>query len=170
MPPDGASFQEEGIEMRSVDLCVTERASLVLLCLVMKRWRAGNGGIDGERVALQAHGVYLAAREQAWIGRAVWCVAGHAALDLHGLVFEYKGAGLIGVTSEANGVLGGRRTQLRCHEAAVLVVTVGTFHQAFVDAVVKRLAELRPHVLMTSVAKPRLAIHEQELRLFGMVR
>lgn len=136
----------------------------------MKRRRAWNGRINRQRVTLEAHRIYLTASEQARIGRAVGNVASDTALDLHSLVFEDKGASLIGVTSEANRVLGSRRTQLRRQEAAMLVMAIATFHQAFIDAMVKGLAELRTDVLMTSIAEPGLAIDEEKLRLFGMMR
>ena len=164
------SREEEAIDVRSVDLCVTQRAGLIFLRLVVERRRAGNRGVDRQRVTLETHRIHLAAREQARIGGAVRDMTRDAALDLHRLVFENKGTRLIGMAGEANRVLSRRGAQLSGYETAVLIVTVGAFHQAFIDAMVKRLAELRPHVLMAPIAKPRLAIDQQKLRLLCVMR
>src|ERR1700731_2173233 len=64
-------FEEETIEVRSVNRDMAQRACLILLSLVMEGRGGRSGGIDGERVALQAHQVYLAALKQTRIGRTM---------------------------------------------------------------------------------------------------
>jgi len=56
------SLEEERIEVRSVNLRVAQGTGLILLGLVMERRRARNRRLDGERMALEAHRIYLAAR------------------------------------------------------------------------------------------------------------
>src|ERR1700720_2652420 len=100
----------------------------------------------------------------------MWNMAGDAALDPHGLMFKYERASLIRVAGKANRVLGSRGPQLTRQEAPVLVMTVGALHQAFVNAMMKRLAELRADVLVAPITKCRLTVYQKELRLFGMMR
>ena len=74
----------------------------------MERRDARRSAIDGQRVALQAEQVDLAALEQAWIRGAMRRVAGHAALSLDGCVLVNKRPELVNVTLEADRILRSR--------------------------------------------------------------
>jgi len=65
---------------------VAHGAGLILLGLVVEGRDGRSSRFDGERVALQAKQIHLAALEQSWIRGAMRRVAGHAAFDLHRFV------------------------------------------------------------------------------------
>ena len=105
-------------------LHVADGASLVLIRLVMKRWRARRREIHGRRVALQAEAVHVVARQQARIRRSVRDMAHGTALSLDGRMFVNPWPDRIDVTLGADRVL--RRTLLQ-HlrlESAMRVVAV----------------------------------------------
>ena len=105
-------------------LHVADGASLVLICLVMKRWRARRREIHGRRVALQAEAVHVVARQQARIRRSVRKMAHGTALSLDGRMLVNPWPDRIDVTLGADRVL--RRTLLQ-HlrlESAMRVVAV----------------------------------------------
>ena len=83
---------------------MTQRASLILLGLVVKRGCSWRAGIHCEGVAFQANQIHLATVQEAWVGRTVRRVACDAALDFHGFVFENEGPSLIRVALETDGV------------------------------------------------------------------
>src|SRR5271165_2292501 len=109
-------------------LHVADGASLVLICLVMKRWRARRREIHGRRVALQAEAVHVVARQQARIRRSVGEMAHGTALGLDGRMLVNPRPDRIDVTLGADRVL--RRTklqQLRL-EGGMRVVAVTALH------------------------------------------
>ena len=147
--------KEDRAEVRAVDRHVAEGTSLVFRCLVVKRRHPRYGGIDCQRVAVQAQQVDLAVIQQPGVGRAVRHVTGDAALDLDGLVLVNEGARLVRVAVEADHVLGGTgplQPRSLCTETTVRVVAVGALHEAFLHAVVEGPRKLRAHILMTGEA------------------
>ena len=69
--------------MGAVNLRMTQRASLILLRLIVKRRHARNGRIDRERMAFQAQRKYRLPRQHSGIGGAVRNVTGFAAIHAH---------------------------------------------------------------------------------------
>src|SRR5262249_44467537 len=111
--------------------------------------------------ALETQQIHLAALQQARIIGPVRGVAGNAAISLDWSVLLCKGPGFIGMTVEADLVLSRCRSQLRVQESPVLVVTIGAQNQAFIDAVMERLGEIRLGLQMAAVAQSRLSRLEQ---------
>ena len=79
-------------------------------------------------MALQAHSIYLAAREQARIRGAVRDMTGKAALDFYGGMLENKRPGFIRMAGEAHRILRLGGAQLLGQKAAMLIVTIGALH------------------------------------------
>ena len=97
-------------------------------------------------------------------------VAGNAALDFDGFVFEHERSGLVGMAFEANRVFCRGGAQLTGEKAAVLIVAVGALDEAFVHTMVERPVELLLLIEMAGVTQGRLAGFEQELALFCVMR
>ena len=135
-------FEEETIEVRSVNRDMAQRACLILLSLVMEGRGGRSAGIDGERVALQAHQVYLAALKQTRIGRTMWSVAGNASFGFDRRMFVHKGSSLFRVALETDGITGSRGPQLPGLKPAVGIVTITALHHAFIDTVMEGAIEL----------------------------
>ena len=87
---------------------MTQRASLVFLCLVVKRRDRGHCRINREGVALQAKQIDLASPQQARIRRAMRQMTGDATLCFHRRVLVSEGARLVGMAGKTNYVLGRR--------------------------------------------------------------
>lgn len=121
-------------------------------------------------MTLQAQEVDLAYAKKAWIVRPVRRVATGAAFCFHGYVFIYKGSLLVGVTLRADRISAGSSSGLPQCGCAMNVVAVAAVDQAFVDAVVICLGEVRFSRGMTAVAELGLGPGQQVLRLFGVVR
>ena len=121
-------------------------------------------------MALQAKHVDVAELQQMRVGRTVRDMAGGAAFDFHGGVFEYEGAVLVDVALEADGVLRGRHADLLGQLRAVGIVAIGALHQAFVHAMAERHRELRLLLEVAGVAKLRLSLDQQELLRLCVVR
>ena len=85
---------------------VADRAPLVLDRLIMKGRCAGSGE-GGVRVALQAEGVDVATVQQAWVLRAVRCVAEDASFDLDGRMLKGERAHLFCMAFCADCIPGG---------------------------------------------------------------
>src|SRR5262245_53943880 len=100
---------------------MTARASLILLCLVVECRYRRRGRVNCEGVALQAEQVDLAPAQQPRIRRAVWSVAGDAALGFHWRVLERERTCFVSVTRKADHILRGCRSELMGEEAAVWV-------------------------------------------------
>src|SRR5579859_2596140 len=75
-----ASFEEELVEVRTVNTHMAQRACLKLRRLVVVAGRVMHARAECNRVALQAKQVDIAAREQAGVCRAVRDVARGASL------------------------------------------------------------------------------------------
>ena len=109
-------------------LHVANGARLVLIRLVMKRWRARRREIHGRRVALQTEAVHVVASQQARIRRSVREMAHDTALSLDRRMLVNPRPDRIDMTLGADRVL--RRTQLQ-HlrlESAMRVVAVTALH------------------------------------------
>ena len=107
-------------------LHVADGASLVLICLVMKRRRARRREIHGRRVALQAEAVHVVARQQARIRRSVRDMAHGAALSLDGRMLVNERPEGIDVALGANSVLCRTRPNKGRLEGAVRVMAIRT--------------------------------------------
>jgi len=149
---------------------VAQRACLIFLRLVVERGGCGRAGINVERMAFEAHQIYLAAFQQSRVGRAVGRMAGDAAFGLHHRVLVDKWPCLFGMAFEAQGILRRSGAQLAGQESAVRVVAVAALHESFIDAVVKRTIELLFGFKVTAVTKLRLAFLHQKLTLLLSVR
>ena len=109
-------------------LHVADGASLVLIRLVMKRWRARRREIHGRRVALQAEAVHVVARQQARIRRSVREMAHGTALCLDGRMLVNPRPDRIDVTLGADRVLGRTLLQHLRLESAMRIVAVTALH------------------------------------------
>ena len=122
--PGHALLEENAAGVRAMYLYVADGARLILICLVMKRWRPGRREIHGRRVALQAEAVHVVACQQARIGRSVRDVAHGTTLGLDRRMLVNPWPDRIDMTLGADRVL--RRTLLQ-HlrlESAMRVVAV----------------------------------------------
>ena len=97
-------------------------------------------------------------------------MAGHAAFNLYGFVFEHKRPSFVRVALVTDSVLRGGGSQLAGQESTVRIVAVAAFHQAFVHAVMKWAVELLLGLKVAPVAKLRLRHFHQVFRLFRVVR
>src|SRR5262245_2926920 len=88
-------------------------------------------------------------------------MARYATLRFDRRVFERERSRLVSVAIEAKLVLRRRRPQLACQETAVLVVAIGAVDQALIHAMMKRLGEIRFHVLVAAEAQLRLRDFEE---------
>ena len=88
-------------------------------------------------------------------------MAGRAALDLCGWVFEYKRPLFVRVTFDAGLLCAPTEADLLLLESAVLIVTIRTLHRAFEDAVMKGLQELGPGLVVAGNAELRLGLHKE---------
>ena len=136
--------------------CVTHRAGLILLGLVMERWSRRSRRIHRERMTLQAEQVYIAALQEPRIRRTVGGMASDATFSLDGGMFPGEGTSLVSMAVEADHVLRRGGTQLVPHKAAMLVVAVAAGNQAFIHAMVKGLGEVRLNFKMAAVTQIRL--------------
>ena len=120
-------------------------------------------------MALQAKGVHVAHIQQAGIGRAVWRMAGRAALGLDHWMLIGEGSGFLTVAVGADHILIGGCLQLRLLEGAMRVMAVSAAHQPLIDLVVKRLRKRRFDIGMAGVAELRLRSLEKIGRGLGAV-
>ena len=96
-------------------------------------------------------------------------MARDAALRLYRCVLKTEWPGFIGVAVEAKLVLCGGSTQLMREEAAMRVVAVAAYEQAFIHFVMKRPREFRLHLQMAGITKLRLSLGEQLAYFLRMV-
>ena len=90
------------------------------------------------RVALQAKQVDVAHSQHVNVRAAMRNMAGRAALDLYGLVFEHKRSLFVGMARKTNRVLCRGGSDLLGGNRAVRIVTIGALDQPFVDTMVRR--------------------------------
>src|SRR5262249_16464896 len=138
--------------------------------LVVKSWNRGRACVHGKRVAFQADEVNLGALQQPWVRGTVRRMASCAAFDFYRFVLIDKWSSFVRMAFETDRVLRCSWAQLRVKKAAVRVMAIDTLHEAFVDAMVKRLIELQLRFQMAAVAKCRRFFFHQMLRLFRTVR
>jgi len=132
---------------------------------------SGSAGAHGRKgVTLQAQQVHLAHAKKAWIVRPVWRVATGAAFRLHRYMFINEGTLLVGVTLNANLIPTGKSSDLPQCGCAVDVVAVAAVDDAFIDAMVIGLSEIRFGRSMTTIAEVGLSPGQQILRHFGVMR
>ena len=98
------------------------------------------------------------------------CVTRDAALGFHGRVLEDKWSGFVGVTTEANLILGRSRAQLASQETAVRIMAVAASEQTLVHAMMDRFGELRSDFPVAPVTQHRLRRCQQSSFYFGMMR
>jgi len=104
------------------------------------------------------------------VWRAVRGVAGGAAFDLYCFMLENKWAALIGVAGKAHRVLRRRRPDLIRFHRAMRVVAVIAFHQALVHSMMEGHRELRFLLCVAGITEFRFCLHQQEFRIFAVVR
>ena len=121
-------------------------------------------------MALQTEQVDVAQFQHMGIGSTVRQMAGLTSVDLHRLVFEYKGALLVRVALEADRILRGRSSNLVGLYRAVDVVAIAALDQPFVHAMMERHVELRFLLEMAPIAKLWLGFNEHKIRFLTMVR
>src|SRR5688500_1759270 len=92
-------------------------------------------------VAFQTERLHAVARKHARVIRAVWGMARHAAFQFDGRVLEYKWTALVTMTFQACEITAYTGAQLFILKAAMLVMTVRTFHGAFWHLVMERLGK-----------------------------
>src|SRR5271156_1250982 len=164
-----ALIEENTAGVGSMYLHVADGARLVLICLVVKRRRAGRREIHGRRVALQTEAIHVVASQQARIRRSVRKMAHGTTLSLDGGMFVNPWPDRIDVTLGADRIL--RRTQLQ-HlrlKSTMRVVAVSALDQPFVDPMMERLGKRRLNICMALVAEGGLARFEQRGLRFGLV-
>ncbi len=121
-------------------------------------------------MALQAKQVDVAELQHVGIRSTVRQMARLASFDLHGSVLVDKWPLLVRVAFKADRILGGRSSDLFRSHRAVHVVAIATLDQPFIHPMVKRHVELSFLLEMAGVAKLRLGLNQQKLRLFCVVR
>ena len=97
-------------------------------------------------------------------------MTGLAAVNLYGLMLEYKRPLLVRVAREADRILRGRSAHLLRFHGAVRIVAIGTLDEALVDAVVKRHVEFRLLREVAGIAKLGLGLHQKKIGVFTVVR
>jgi len=104
-------------------------------------------------VALQTERIHIRHGKQAWIWRAMWRMAHHAAFGLDYRMFKHKGPGGFGMALYANRVLIRCGLELCSLERAVCIVAVTAFDQPFVHLVMEWLCKRWFQVCMAGIAK-----------------
>ena len=135
-------FKERGIEVRAVNLGVTQYARLEKARLVVERRSSGRPAEAGGGVTLQAQQVDVAQFQHVGIRSTVHQMAGLAAVDLYWLVFEHKRPLLFRVTGEADHILCRRSPHLFRSHRPMHVVAIAALDQAFIHPMVERHIEL----------------------------
>ena len=115
-------------------------------------------------MALQTQEVDLAYAKKTWIVRSVRRVAAGASFGLHWYVFIYKGSLLFGMAFQADLIATGKGSDLPQGGRAVNIVAVAAMDEAFIDAVVISLREIRLSRGVTSVAEIGLCPDQQVFR------
>lgn len=121
-------------------------------------------------MAFQTQELHLWPRQHLRIRRAMWRVAGLTAFLFDRRMFIDKRPLFVGMAFQTSRVARGRIAQRLGQEAAVLVMTVGTFHAAFRHFVMEGFREIRALIGVTLIAEIRLGVPQQKLRPFRRVR
>ena len=120
--------------MRPVHLDVTGCAVGILRVLIMLWSSRLNGSyVMRHTVASQTELIYCAESQQPWIGRTVWCMAGHATFSFQRGVFISERSLLVRVTFNAGSIAAGGQARLFEFETAMRVVTIAATHRALHD-------------------------------------
>jgi len=166
-----AFLLEEGrIEVGAVNLRMTQHARLEKACLIVKRRSTRRPAEAGRRVALQAQQVDVAQFQHVGIWSTVSQMARLASIGLYRLMLENKWPLLVRVTLEADRILRRGSPHLFGGHRAMHVVAIAALHQPFIHPMMERHVELGLLLEMARVAKLRLGLYEQKLRLFCVVR
>ena len=161
------SLEKYVAEVGTVNGPMAHGARLVLLRLVMRR---PDRSLRGEGVALQAEQVDLADPQQPRIGGAMRGVAAGTALGLHRDMLVNEGPLLISMALVANEVPARKRPDLTHGACPVDAVAVAALDQPLLYAMMKWLGKVRLRRGVAAVTQLGLVLHQQALRLFGMVR
>jgi len=103
---------------------MTYSAGLVLIGLVVERWRARRSKVQRCRVTLQAQRVDIVAGEQPRVWRAMREMAGSATLGLQRRMLVHKRAGSLGMALGADRVLIHRRLEHLVLKRAMRIVAI----------------------------------------------
>jgi hypothetical protein len=139
-----------------MNCCVTHRAGLIFLRLVMERGDRRGCRVHSKRMAFQAEQVNVAPAQQSRIGGAVRRMASNAPFCLDRSMFESKRSGFVCMAVEAELILGCCSPQLVRQKATMRIVAITAADQAFINFVMERLGKIRLHVEMAGEAKLRL--------------
>lgn len=156
------SLHEYLAQIGAMDGRVAQNAGLILLGLVVRR---PQGAKRRSAVTLQTQQVDLGHAQEARIGRAVRCVATHAAFRFYRHVLVDEWPLPIGVALVANRVPAGRGTHLTQRRGAMHVVAVAAGDEPLIHAMVVGTGKLGACRGMASVAKFGLRL-DQQLALF----
>ena len=133
---------------------MTNRAILeAYSCLVVERRRIWRKLLRDAAVAFKAKLTNIISLEQPWIVCSVRRMAYRAPFQFDRGVFKNERALLIGVAFNAGRINADGEFCLLHFKSAVRVVAIAAFQSALEHLVVKRLAELRLHLVMTRNAK-----------------
>lgn len=164
VPP---SLHECHVQIGAMDGRVAQNAGLILLGLVVRR---PQGAKRRSAVTLQTQQVDLGRAQEARIGRAMRCVATHAAFRFYRHVLVDEWPLLIGVALVANRVAAGSGTHLAQCRGAMNVVAVAAGDESLVHTMVVGTGKLGARRSMASVAKFGLRLNQQLALFFGVMR
>lgn len=133
------SLHEYLAQIGAMDGRVAQNAGLILLRLVVRR---PQGAKRRSAVTLQTQQVDLGHAQEARIGRAVRCMATHAAFRLHRHVLVDEGSLLVGVALVANRVPAGSGTHLAQRRSAMRVMAVAAGDEPLIHPMVVRAGKL----------------------------
>jgi len=160
------SLEEHIAEVGAMYRYVTHGAGLILLRLVVLRTYRP---LCGKRMALQAQQVDLADPQQTRARRTMREMTTAAAFRFYRDMFIDKRALLVSVALVANKISARKSSHLPQSCSAVNIVAVAAADQSLLDAVVVWLREICLGRGMAAIAKLRLFLHQQMLRLFGVM-
>ena len=122
-----------------------------------------------KRVTLQAQQVHLAHTQVPGIGRSVGRVTTAAALSFYWDMFIDKRTCFIRVAFCADGIAAGQCPYLPERRRSVDVMTIRALHEAFVDSMVVRLAEVSLCGCVTAIAELGLRGGQQVFHFLRVV-
>jgi|ERR1700722_2138477 len=149
---------------------MAQHARLEKACLVVEGRRSRRPAETGLGVALQAQQVYIAQLQHVRIRSAMHQVAGLAAVNLYGLVLEYKRPLLVRMACEADRILRGRGSHLLGPHCAVRIMAVSTLDEPFVHSMMERHVEFGLLRQVARITKLGLRLHQHEIGVFAVVR
>src|SRR3984957_19169725 len=142
---------------------MAQHARLEKACLVVEGRRSRRPAETGLGVALQAQQVYIAQLQHVRIRSAMHQVAGLAAVNLYGLVLEYKRPLLVRMACEADRILRGRGSHLLGPHCAVRIMAVSTLDEPFVHSMMERHVEFGLLRQVARITKLGLRLHQHEM-------